>query len=165
MLDPRVVAKLIDTTSTDTNCKACQERALAGILTHTNFVTKRRVMALTGEAKRIYQRDYMRIYMQARRAVKTPVKTPVAVLRPVKTSNKADLMTKPGLTIASTHSSQAPQSIRNPIEPGSYTRLPLYNKRIHKPGDKVRMTGPTGKLIDVTVPDLDADGGVLPDGW
>lgn len=80
-------------------------------------------MAFTGEAKRIYQRDYMRIYMQARRAVKTPVKTPVAVLRPVKTLDKTDLTTKPGLNIAGNRIPQALQSTRSPLEKESNSRL------------------------------------------
>jgi len=38
------------------------------------------------------------------------------------------------------------------------TRLPLYNPHIHKPGDKVLMRGPTGKLVVIEVPELDEDG-------
>lgn len=39
------------------------------------------------------------------------------------------------------------------------TRLPLYNPRVHKTGDRVRM--PSG--IEVIVPELDEEGMAIPD--
>lgn len=50
---------------------------------------------------------------------------------------------------------EAPQSTASLVEPPPSSRPPLYNKRIHKQGDKVRMPGSN---IEVTVPELDGDG-------
>ena len=60
------------------------------------------------------------------------------------------------------------QIIANPIALKSSpvkeeSKLPWYNPRIHKAGDRVRMRGPTGKLVEVTVPELDGEGNTIPE--
>ena len=50
------------------------------------------------------------------------------------------------------------QSTTSPVKEEANTILPLYNRHKHKQGDKVRMAGPVGKIIEVTVPELDAEG-------
>ena len=52
----------------------------------------------------------------------------------------------------------APQLKSEPFNAEVNTRLPLYNRYQHKPGDKVLMRGPTGKLVVIEVPELDEDG-------
>ncbi|KKM99784.1 hypothetical protein LCGC14_1144340 [marine sediment metagenome] len=42
------------------------------------------------------------------------------------------------------------------------TVKPMYNPRIHRPGDRVRMRNAVGKLIEITVPELDGEGNAVP---
>ena len=98
---------------------------------------------LTGQAKTDYQREYMR----KRRRSNTGLTG----------SNKDDLSTKlesAGLTIEGNQLSISSKS--SPIKQESNTRIPLYNRRMHKQGDVVMLGGQV-----VTVPELDADGNPL----
>ena len=45
----------------------------------------------------------------------------------------------------------------------SVNTIPLYNPRIHRTGDTVRMKDRTGHMVVVTMPELDADGNVIYD--
>ncbi len=44
------------------------------------------------------------------------------------------------------------------------TEPPIYNKAIHKPGDRVRVWKGK-KLVETIVPELDADGHEMTDRW
>ncbi len=50
------------------------------------------------------------------------------------------------------------KSKSSPLKSLSSSRVPLYNPRIHKQGDVVRMRAGNGKLIEIVVPELDAEG-------
>ena len=116
-------------------------------------------MPLTGKAKKEYQRDYMRRRRQGL------TKKDVRPVRPtVQTPDKTDLkakLAKVGLKLDGNRISLAPPSTRSPLETESNSRLLLYNPRVHKTGDMVRMVGPTGKPIEIEVPELDVDGNQL----
>lgn len=41
--------------------------------------------------------------------------------------------------------------------------IPIYNPDIHRPGDRVLMKSPySKKMIEVVIPELDADGNAMP---
>lgn len=45
------------------------------------------------------------------------------------------------------------------VFPSESIRVPLYNPSVHKPGDRVLIKPPySKKLIEMTIPNLDADG-------
>jgi len=101
-----------------------------------------------------------------RETTKNRVRRYRALHKGVTGSNKTDLeakLEKVGLNTVGNRVSLAPQSMRSPLKEESNSRLPLYNKAIHKTGDRVRMVGPTGKLIEMTVPELDKEGNVMPE--
>jgi len=105
-------------------------------------------MALTGEAKRLYQREYMR-----RKRSNTG-------------GSNTGLTTKPvGLTKGSNALDNLRQIIKDienkePVKPKQVDvkpNLPIYNPAIHRAGDKVLIQ--QGKrLIPTIVPSIDADG-------
>lgn len=104
---------------------------------------------LTGEKKKLYQRDYMRSYMKARRL---NVKTPDLLLRPVKTPVESVRPSNQELQAMINHmETQLPA----PMAP----TIPRYQWGVSKAGDKVRM--PDGSIV--TVPELDSEG--HPIGW
>ena len=103
---------------------------------------------LKGEKKKRYQREYMRGYMKQRRA---DVKTP---LRPsVKTSSLNTKLEAVGLITEGNIISKPVKTPRIATE-----SVPVYDRAIHRTGDRVRM--PSGKVV--RIPNLDADGNVMP---
>ena len=67
-----------------------------------------------------------------------------------------------GLVLEGNHTSQALQSKSSPVKTESNSRLPLYNPAIHGAGDRV-LVRPGKKLIEITIPEIDADGRSMPE--
>ena len=42
------------------------------------------------------------------------------------------------------------------------SKPPIYNPRVHKAGDRVRMRSSSGKMIEITVPEIDGEGNPIP---
>ena len=119
-------------------------------------------MALTGQAKRDYQREYMRKRRSANKLdpvrPKAPnvrpnmldpvvnIKTPADILNDLKAKTQGIIDGKP-----QTHT-----------QPPVDDLPPFYDKGIHKPGDRVRVRQGAGWIIQ-TVPDMDAEGNILYD--
>lgn len=131
-------------------------------------------MPLTGQAKTDYQREYMK-RKRSNAVLDPPVRPtvldPLGPVRPATVNTKPvpnqEKLAKLRHLIANP---DALQSARSPVKEEANTILPMYNprcsrgnKRIHKPGDRVRMAGPTGKIIEVIVPELDEEGNPVPD--
>jgi hypothetical protein len=96
---------------------------------------------LTGQAKKDYQREYMR----RRRSNTAKLVRPV---RPIEI---------PGLRIDG-NKILGLDRISSPTMPDQPSNVaPLYDSTIHGPGDRVRVLQGK-KFIEVTVPEIDADG-------
>ncbi len=117
-------------------------------------------MALKGKAKTDYQRDYMR----RRRALLDP--TPELV-RPIDKPIPGSLFIPGGIATDSKGDVVKPktdvlQSTTSPVEEVINTVVPLYNPKVHKPGDLVRKyIG--GRYQEVEVKEVDAEGNVVPE--
>lgn len=115
---------------------------------------------LTGSAKKDYQREYMR----KRQGVKNPR---VGLITSdgsnnngsnnVKTPDLKSKLAKVGLNLEGNRVSGAVGLGSSPLKTSLNSRVPLYNRRIHKQGDTVRM--PSGEIV--VVPELDGEGNVL----
>ena len=64
-----------------------------------------------------------------------------------------------GLNLVGNRIQNVTQSKSSPVKEVSSTRAPLYNRRVHKKGDVVRMPGSN---VVVVVPDLDGEGNAVP---
>lgn len=70
--------------------------------------------------------------------------------------NLVTKLEKVGLNIGSDGMVDLTQSTIRPLGEGTSTRIPLYNKRIHKPGDRVIKNGQ-----ETIVPELDGEGSII----
>jgi len=70
---------------------------------------------------------------------------------------------KQGLELDGNRVSLAPGLTRSPLKPSMNTRIPWYSPHIHGPGDTVKMTDASGRVVVVTVPEMDEEGSPLPE--
>lgn len=108
-------------------------------------------MPLTGEAKRVYQRDYMRRKRSNTGQKLDPVRPPLKPVRPV---SKLQAV---GLKMAGNKI----MGVEKGAEPLS--ELPMYNPIIHKAGEKVRVFD-GNKMVEIVVPEFDTEGQSIPEG-
>ena len=96
---------------------------------------------LTGQAKKDYQRDYMR----KRRAGLTGSNTGLT-----------DRLKVAGLTMEGNRIIAVKKALPD-------VKIPLYNPAVHRAGDRVLVKPPYSKrLIEMVIPELDADGNAMP---
>ncbi len=125
---------------------------------------------LTGQAKKLYQREYMRTYMQTRRSVKThSVKTSTAgvraidnSLRPVKTPLRPTVQSVgPSPQLQELVKPSAIQKVTGLTEyTGVKPKPPLYVQgKKYAPGTEVRDIN--GRIF--TAPELDGNGQPVPE--
>ena len=117
-------------------------------------------MPLTGEAKKIYQREYMRNYMRLKRGVKTPLRP---IHNPVKTQEdvrpdkgKRLAKAKEALVNALKPETVTLQSIPSPVSEESNSNVLVYRRGGHyKIGQKLK-DPITGVIFEM--PELDEEG-------
>jgi len=119
-------------------------------------------MALTGEAKKEYQKEYMR--KQRSNQVRPTEITVRPVLDPtVRPNGKFSIqaitpeLEKAGLKLNGNRILDALKSKSSPLKPETRGKLPLYNRFAPQIGERVIM--PSGDIV--TVPELDADGNTI----
>jgi hypothetical protein len=105
-------------------------------------------MPLTGQAKRDYQRQYMRDYRRQGKG-KSPAKKRTDSVRPSLDPVRPDVRPLKDLQAAMDAIVARPITVE-PLPP-------VYNPRVHKPGDTVLMKGKV-----VIIPEIDAEGNLLP---
>jgi len=139
---------------------------------------------LTGEAKKLYQREYMR----KRRSNSSLERSNAKDVRPLENvipqldpsvrpapkpvrrfsawskkippqDNLKARLGKVGLNIDDKRVSLAPQSMRSLLKKESNSRIPLFNPLAPQIGERVRM--PSGEIV--TVPELDDEGNPIPE--
>jgi len=94
---------------------------------------------------------------KARKKLERAVQPSTSMSNLVQPNNRLEIA-RQALADAVQPRTDAPQSKSSPLETKSSSSVPLYNKRIHRTGDKVRMRSASGRLIEVVVPELDGDG-------
>ena len=119
---------------------------------------------LTGQTKTDYQREYMRKRRSntgSNSVSSKPFPPPLELdgsNKGLTGSSKDDLkakLSKVGLNIGKDGVLDPTGLTRSPIETVTSSKPPVYNKRIHKAGDRVRMPGTN---IVTVVPELDGEG-------
>jgi len=104
------------------------------------------------------KRDRARKRIERASGAVQPVSNLMAV-QPIQPDLKAKLE-KVGLKVGVDGILDATGLTRSPLKQAGNSNPPLYNKHIHKQGDRVRMAGSN---IEVIVPELDAEGNPVSD--
>lgn len=110
---------------------------------------------LTGKAKTDYQREYMREWQRKQRGSKQGLNTGPSIPGLKIEGNKI-------VGLLECHDAQ--DKTRGSVTPAPPKPLiPLYDRAIHKTGDKVLMRHGR-RLIETVVPELDLDGNPIEEG-
>ena len=96
-------------------------------------------------------REWHKNYMRLKRSVTPPLLHPV-------TPNLETKLSEAGLTVGKDGLLDLTGSIVSPLKEETNSRVPIYNRRIHKPGDRVIKDGQ-----EVIVPVLDGEGNSIPE--